>query len=70
MRQGLAQNTGMTVDEVSNCPLFLTGSGSEICDRLQKRGDETGISYVTIQGDQPELIEQFAEEVVKPLSGR
>jgi probable F420-dependent oxidoreductase len=70
LRQGLAQNTGMTVDEVSNCPLFLTGSASEIRDRLLKRRDETGISYITIQGDQLEVIEQFAEEIVKPLSGR
>ncbi|MBW2415732.1 MAG: TIGR03621 family F420-dependent LLM class oxidoreductase [Deltaproteobacteria bacterium] len=69
LRQGLSQNTGMSVDEVSDCPLFLTGSGSEICDRLQKRREETGISYITIQGDDLATLEAFAEQVVEPLAG-
>jgi probable F420-dependent oxidoreductase len=70
LRQGLAQNTGMSVEQVADCPLFLTGSGSEICDRLQKRREATGISYITIQGEQPAVVEQFAEQVVAPLAGR
>ncbi len=70
LREGLAQNTGMSVDQVEDCPLFLTGSGAEICDRLQKRREETGISYVTIQGDRPGTVEEFAEKVVAPLTGR
>jgi probable F420-dependent oxidoreductase len=70
LREGLAHNTGMSVEQVEDCPLFLTGSGSEICDRLQKRREETGISYVTIQGDQPAVVEEFAEKVVGPLTGR
>ena len=70
LREGLAQNTGMSVEQVEDCPLFLTGSGAEICDRLQKRREETGISYITIQGDRPGMIEDFAEKVVGPLAGR
>ncbi len=70
LRAGLAQNTGMSVDQISDCPLFLTGSGAEICDRLQKRREQTGISYITIQGDDAAVLEQFAEQVVEPLAGR
>ena len=70
LREGLAQNTGMTPEQVANCPIFLTGSASEICDRLEKQREETGISYIVIQGQNPAIIEQFAESVVAPLSGR
>jgi probable F420-dependent oxidoreductase len=70
LREGLAQNTGMTPEQVANCPIFLTGSASEICDRLEKQREETGISYIVIQGQNRAIIEQFAESVVAPLSGR
>ena len=70
MREGVASNTGMTVDEVADCPIFLTGPASEIRDRLEKRREETGISYVVIQGGDPRLIESFAELIVAPLAGR
>ena len=70
LRGGLAKNTGMTVDQVADCPLFLTGPPSEIRDRLQKRREQTGISYVVIQGEDPAVVERFAEEIVAPLTGR
>jgi len=70
LRTALAGNTGMSVDEVADCPLFLTGSAAEIQDRLVKRRDETGISYIVIQGREMEQIERFADEVMKPLEGR
>jgi probable F420-dependent oxidoreductase len=70
VRAALSQNTGMSVDQIADCPLFLTGSSSEIRDRLGKRREETGISYVVVQGSDPEQLEQFAEEVVAPLTGR
>jgi hypothetical protein len=54
---------------VANCPLFLAGSGSEIRDRLERQREETGISYVVIQGGDSDLIESFAEQVVAPLGG-
>ena len=45
LRQGLAKNTGMTPEQVADCPLFLTGSPAELRDRLEKRREQTGISY-------------------------
>ena len=68
LRTALAGNTGMSVDEVADCPLFLTGSAAEIQDRLVKRRDETGLSYIVIQGREMEQIERFADEVMKPLA--
>ena len=68
IRAALSKNTGMSEAEVADCPLFLTGPASEICERLEKRRAETGISYVVIQGDDPGRLEQFAEGVAGPLS--
>ena len=65
----LAQSTGMTAEQVAGCPIFLTGSGAEIRDRLRKQRETTGISYVVIQGGDAERVERFAEEIVAPLSG-
>lgn len=70
LRESLAQNTGMTVEQVADCPLFLTGSPAELRDRLEKRREQTGISYVVIQGDDLGVIESFADAVVEPLAGR
>jgi hypothetical protein len=39
----LAQSTGMAAEQVAGCPIFLTGSGAEIRDRLQKQRERTGI---------------------------
>jgi alkanesulfonate monooxygenase SsuD/methylene tetrahydromethanopterin reductase-like flavin-dependent oxidoreductase (luciferase family) len=58
------------VEDVARCAGFLTGSGGEIRDRLERRREETGISYVVIQGGDPATLERFAEEVVGPLAGR
>jgi probable F420-dependent oxidoreductase len=70
LRRGIAANTGMSEAQVADCPLFLTGSPTEIRDRLEKRREETGISYVVIQGRERSWIEAFAEHVVAPLAGR
>jgi probable F420-dependent oxidoreductase len=70
IRAAVAKQTGMSVGDVAECAGFLTGSGTEICDRLQKRREETGISYVVIQGGDPANVERFAEAVVAPLAGR
>jgi probable F420-dependent oxidoreductase len=69
LRGALAGNTGMSVEEVADCPLFLTGPASEIQDRLAKRREETGLSYIVIQGRDMEQIERFAVEVMRPLTG-
>ena len=70
LREGLARNTGMSVEQVADCPLFLTGSATELRDRLERRREQTGISYVVVQGGKPEALEKFAEAVVAPLAGK
>jgi hypothetical protein len=59
----------MTVEQVADCPLFLTGSASEIRDRLERRREETGISYTVIQAGDEALLETFAKEIMEPLCG-
>jgi probable F420-dependent oxidoreductase len=68
LREGLAGSLGLSPEEVADTPLALTGPASEICDRLSARREETGISYIVIQGGDDALLEQFAEQVVAPLS--
>jgi probable F420-dependent oxidoreductase len=69
LRQTLASSAGMSVEQVRDCPIFLTGSPAEIQDRLLKQRDETGISYIVIQGGDDERVERFAEEIMRPLTG-
>lgn len=66
----LARSSGMTTDQVADCPLFPTGPASEIRDRLETRREQTGISYLVIQGRDAALTERFAAEVVTKLAGR
>lgn len=68
VRRALAGSTGMSSEEVADCPLFLTGPASEIQDRLVKRREATGLSYIVIQGRDMEQIEHFAAEVMRPLA--
>lgn len=70
LRAALARSSGMSQDEVADCPIFLTGSASEIRERLEKRREETGVNYIVISARAPDAIETFAEAVVKPLTGR
>lgn len=70
LREALARNSPMTPEQVADCPLFITGSPAEIRDTLERRRERTGISYVVIQGKDPELLERFAEAVVLPLAGK
>ena len=68
LRASLASSSGMSVEEVAECPLFLTGSAQEIRERLERQRDETGINYLVIQGGDPSVLENFAKEVVQPLT--
>jgi probable F420-dependent oxidoreductase len=68
IREGIAKGSGMTVEQVADCPVFLTGSASEIRDTLERRREETGISYIVIQGGDFEMLERFAKDIVGPLS--
>jgi alkanesulfonate monooxygenase SsuD/methylene tetrahydromethanopterin reductase-like flavin-dependent oxidoreductase (luciferase family) len=69
IRDGISAGTGMTAEQVAGCPLFLTGSGQEIRERLEKQREQAGINYISIQGDDEAVLEQFAKEVVQPLAG-
>ncbi len=69
LRESLAKNSGMTVEEVADCPLFLTGSANEIRDRLECQRAETWISYLVVQGGDDAVLENFAKEIVGPLAG-
>jgi len=69
LRAGIAANSGMSVEQVADCPLFLTGSAQEIRERLEKRREETGINFLVIQGGDNRVLETFAKEIVGPLTG-
>ena len=70
LREALAKNGGMTVEQVAACPLYLTGSAREIRDTLEQRREAFGISYVVIQGHDEKSLGTFAEQVVAPLAGK
>ncbi len=70
LRTALAANTGMSVEQVASCPIFLTGSAAEIRDGLEKRRERFGLSYIVIQGRDQAVVEKFAEQIVAPLSGK
>ncbi len=70
LREGLSKGTGMTPEQIADTPMFLTGSASEICERLEKRREQTGISYVVIQGKDPAVVDAFADGVVSRLAGK
>jgi probable F420-dependent oxidoreductase len=70
LRAALAKSSGMSEAQVADCPLFLTGSAGEIRERLERRREETGISYIVIQGRDEAVLEQFAKEIALPLAGR
>lgn len=69
LRGALAKSSGMTEEQVAECPLFLTGSAQELRERLQRQREETGISYIVIQGGDEAVLENFAKEIVQPLAG-
>lgn len=70
IRTMVAAQTGLTAQQVADCPMFLTGPASEICDRLQARRERFGFSYIVIQGDDEAVVQRFAEQVVAPLTGK
>ena len=70
LREALAKNGGMTVEQVAACPLYLTGPASEIRDVLARRREAFGISYVVIQGHDEKVLASFAEQIVAPLAGK
>lgn len=70
LREALAKGSGMSVEQVANSPLFLTGSATEIRDQLERRREETGISYVVVQGKDAPALDAFADQVLSRLDGK
>jgi probable F420-dependent oxidoreductase len=70
LREMLAKNGGMTVEEVTGSLLYLTGSAREVRDQLEQRREKFGVSYVVIQGMDEKVLATFAEHVVAPLAGK
>ena len=70
LREALAKGSGMSPEQVADTPMFLTGTANEICERLERRREQTGISYVVIQGKDPASVDAFAEGVVARLAGQ
>ena len=70
VREALGRGIGLSAEEVAESALFLTGSPAEIQDRLIAQREATGIHYIVIQSSDPEQVEQFAQTVVQPLTGR
>jgi len=70
LREMLAKNGGMTVEEVAGSLLYLTGSAQEVREQLERRREAFGIHYVVIQGHDEKVLERFAEHVVARLAGK
>ena len=70
LREMIAQNTGMTQEDIADCPLFITGSAGEIEDTLLRRREKTGISHIVIQHRDMASTRAFAESVVAKLAGK
>lgn len=63
-RDAMGAAFGMSADDLSAYPHALIGSVGEICETLQKRREEYGISYITVGGavmaDFAPVVEQLA----------
>ena len=70
IREALAKNSKLTIEQVAESPLYLTGSASEMRDTIAKRREALGISYVVIQGHDEKVLSTFAEQIVQPLAGK
>ena len=66
----IAGNFGLSLEQIVDSPLLLVGSPAELVDKLEQRREQTGVSYLVIQGDDMAQLELFAEHVVAPLTGR
>ena len=66
VREGMAANFGFSVEEFNEYPHALIGSVAEICETLEHRREEYGISYISVN---ERHLEEFAP-VVAELSGK
>jgi probable F420-dependent oxidoreductase len=70
IREALAKNAKMSVEQVAASPLYLTGSASEMRDTIARRRETLGISYVVVQGHDEKTLGTFAEQIALPLAGK
>jgi probable F420-dependent oxidoreductase len=66
VREGMAANFGLSVEDLNEYPHAFIGSVAEICETLEKRREEYGISYISVN---ERHLEEFAP-VVAALSGK
>ncbi|HJL91215.1 MAG TPA: LLM class flavin-dependent oxidoreductase, partial [Acidimicrobiales bacterium] len=66
VREEMAANFGFSVEEFSEYPHALIGSVAEICETLERRREEYGFSYISVN---ERHLEEFAP-VVAELSGK
>ena len=60
-------DTDVPVTSMEDSTLYLTGSGSEIQDRLREWQARTGLRYISIFDPGEDQVEYLAKEVVAPL---
>jgi probable F420-dependent oxidoreductase len=70
LREALARDTGLTAEQIAQSYFFLTGTPAEARDVLQRRRDESGVSYFVVFDWSAQQLEAFAEAVVSPLASR
>ena len=66
VRESMAANFGLSVEELNEYPHALIGSTEEICETLEQRREEYGFSYISVN---ERHLEEFAPVVAK-LSGK
>jgi alkanesulfonate monooxygenase SsuD/methylene tetrahydromethanopterin reductase-like flavin-dependent oxidoreductase (luciferase family) len=62
-----ADEAGVPAATLAESTLSLTGTGAEVCDRLDEWGSTAGVSYVSLFDPGEEQIEYLAAEVVGPM---
>ena len=60
-------DNGVPVTSMEDSTLYLTGSGSQIRDRLREWRAGTGLRYISIFDPGDDQVEYLAKEVVAPL---
>ena len=65
--ENVANDIGVTTEDIQNSEYVMVGSSSEIRNRVMKLREETGVNYFVfrIRRDQ---FDEYAESIVKPLT--
>jgi probable F420-dependent oxidoreductase len=68
VQKEIAKRYQLTIEEIAECPIFLIGSATEIQKQLKQLREKTGINYFSFFERDKHSIEQFSQEIIKPLS--